>query len=334
MTKTKKNDPKTFGYWAYLAIKKHFKHTIKYEADVLKDTDPEDLHQMRVGMRRLRTAMTGFAPALLLPKAATEKKVGKIARNLGELRDLDVLQDSLQNQYLPSLPTKEQDVFKKVLASLAKQRKKTLEEVQTTLNEQPYQKLKKALKDWLDEPTYQELAEISIYNILPDLLLPSVSQLFLHPAWLVGVNLKTGKISASKAIDSDSVVQLLNTHGDTVHSLRKQAKRVRYQMELFTDFYDSTYQNYLKDIKKIQSLLGEIQDSFVLAEFLTKNLDSEITVKLPTLDEQLTENRYQTWQEWQFLQQQYLNHQTRISFHETILKPVSPEEQEAEEKIG
>lgn len=334
MAKTKKSEPKTFGDWAYLAIKKHFKHTIKYEAGVLKDTDPEDLHQMRVGMRRLRTALTGFAPALSLPKAATEKKIGAIARHLGELRDLDVLQDTLQNQYLPSLPTKEQDVFKKILSSLEKQRQKTAEEVHTTIKEQPYQKLKGAFKDWLEEPTYQELAEISIYDILPDLLLPSVSQFFLSPAWIVGVKIEAGEIKVPKNIDSDSVVQLLTTHGDMVHSLRKQAKRVRYQMELFTEFYNSNYQNYLKDIKKIQSLLGEIQDSFVLAEFLTKNLDSEITVKLPTLAKQLTENRYQVWQEWQSLQQQYLNHQTRKNFHETILKPVSPKEQATEEKVG
>lgn len=334
MTKTKKKEPQTFGDWAYLAIQKHFKHTIKYEADVLKDTDPEDLHQMRVGMRRLRTALTGFAPALSLPKAATEKKIGKIAQHLGELRDLDVLQDALQNQYLPSLPTKEQDVFKKVLSSLEKQRQKTLEEVHTTIKDQPYQKLKAAFKDWLDAPTYQELAEISIYDILPDLLLPSVSQLFLNPAWIVGVKIADGEIIVPKTIDSDSVVQLLNTHEDMVHSLRKQAKRVRYQMELFTDFYGSKYQNYLKDIKKIQSLLGEIQDSFVLAEFLSKNLDSKITLKLPTLAEQLTENRYKIWQEWQSLQQQYLNHQTRKDFHETILKPLSTKEQEAEEKVG
>jgi CHAD domain-containing protein len=334
MTKTPKNAPKTFGDWAYLAIRKHLKHTIKYESDVLKDTDPEDLHQMRVGMRRLRTAITGFAPALSLPKAATEKKVGKIAHHLGELRDLDVLQDTLQNQYLPSLPTKEQDVFKKVLASLAKQRQKTLEEVHTTIKEQPYQKLKAAFKDWLDQPTYQELAAISIYDILPDLLLPSVSQLFLNPAWIVGVKIEDGEIDVSNNLDSDAVVQLLNTHGNVVHSLRKQAKRVRYQMELFTDFYDSNYQNYLKDIKKIQSLLGDIQDSFVLVEFLTKALDSEITAKLPTLAEQLTENRYQIWQEWQSLQRQYLDHKNRKNFHEIILNPVAPEAQEAEEKLG
>jgi CHAD domain-containing protein len=334
MAKTERIDPKTFGDWAHLALKKHFKHTIKYESDVLKDTDPEALHQMRVGMRRLRTAVTGFAPALSLPKAAQEKKVAKVARQLGELRDLDVLQDALKNQYLPSLPTKEQDALKKVLASLKKQRQKILERVQTALKEQPYQKLKQAFQDWLDQPAYGDLAEISIYDILPDLLLPSVSQLFLHPAWLVGVKLEDGEIEVPRSLNSDSVVELLNTHGDVVHSLRKQAKRVRYQMELFTDFYGATYKDYLKDIKEIQSLLGEIQDSFVLAQFLTDNLDSKITDQLPTLATQLTETRYHAWQKWQSLQQRYLNHQTRKSFHQVILQPAPIAEREEDKKVG
>ena len=334
MTKTKINDPKTFGDWAYLAIKKHFKHTIKQETEVLKDTDPEALHQMRVGMRRLRTAITGFAPALSLPKAAKEKRIAKIARQLGELRDLDVLQDALKNQYLPLLPTAEQDSLKKVLARLGKQRKKILEQVQLTLKDQQYQKLKGAFKNWLEQPNYGELANISIYNVLPDLLLPSVSELFLHPAWLVGVEFKDGEIEVPSTPDSDSVVQLLNEYGHVVHSLRKQAKRVRYQMELFTDFYSSTYKDYLKEIKEIQSLLGEIQDSFVLAEFLTDNLDSELAVELPTLAAQLTETRYQIWQKWQSLQQRYLNPQTRKDLHQVILQPIPMAEQEVDEKLG
>lgn len=323
MTKTKKLDPKTFGDWAHLAVRKHFQKTIKHETDVLKDRDPEALHQMRVGMRRLRTAVTGFAPALSLPNAAQERKIAKIAQQLGELRDLDVLQDALQNQYLPALPTSEQQALKKVLATLEKQRQKTLEQVKTTLKDEKYHKLKRAFKDWVEQPTYGELAEISIYDVLPDLLLPPVSHLLLHPAWLVGVKIKAGKIAVPIPLTSDMVEQLLNIHGDSIHSLRKQAKRVRYQMELFTDFYGSSYEDYLEDIKDIQSILGHIQDSFVLAEFLATALGSEATVQLPKLATQLTEARYQAWEEWRSLQQRYLKPETRQGLHQAVLQPVS-----------
>lgn len=332
MTKTKqleKLDLKTFGNWSHLAIQKHFQKTIKYESDVLKDKDPEALHQMRVGMRRLRTAVTGFAPALKLPKATKEKKIGKIARELGELRDLDVLKDTLENQYLPALPTKEQKALKKVLAALEKQRQKTLEQVQATLKDQDYQQLKRSFKDWIENPTYGEFAEISIDDILPDVLLPLVSKLLLHPAWLVGVKLEAGDINIPRTLDSEQVEQLLDTHGDSVHSLRKEAKRVRYQMELFTEFYGSTYGDYVNEIKEIQSILGHIQDSFVLAEFLKDALDSEITVELPTLAAQLTAARYQSWQEWQPLQLRYLTPQTRKDLHQTVLQPLALDGQQS-----
>jgi CHAD domain-containing protein len=67
----------TFGDWAAVAIAKHTHKMLQHEAEALQDQDPEALHQMRIGMRRLRTALTGFAPALELPKAAQEKMLPK-----------------------------------------------------------------------------------------------------------------------------------------------------------------------------------------------------------------------------------------------------------------
>lgn len=64
MTVVTQNEEKTLGYWAALAIKKHFEKVLKHEEDVLADRDPEALHQMRVGTRRLRSAIAGFASTL------------------------------------------------------------------------------------------------------------------------------------------------------------------------------------------------------------------------------------------------------------------------------
>jgi CHAD domain-containing protein len=64
---------KTFGDWAVIAIAKHYHKILKHESEVLKDKDPEELHQMRVGMRRLRSAMSAFSLAINFPEAATEK---------------------------------------------------------------------------------------------------------------------------------------------------------------------------------------------------------------------------------------------------------------------
>ena len=315
------SDPKVFGYWAYLAIEKHFQKTIKYETDVIKDKDPEALHQMRVGMRRLRTAITGFERAIALPKVARPDKIGKIARKLGKLRDLDVLLDTLENQYLPALPTSEQKALKKVLATLHKYRQHSLEIVQETLHDKPYQTLKQGLPDWLEEPKYGSFAQLAIVDILPNLLLPLVSQLLLHPAWLVGVKIENGEVEVNLDMSKESVMAILSNPDEDLHDLRKEAKGVRYQMELFTDFYNYNYQDYLKDIKDIQGVLGQIQDSFVLAEFLRDMLKTDLIIELPSLATQLSSSRYELWQEWQKLQQRYLNPETQKDLHQVILHP-------------
>jgi CHAD domain-containing protein len=49
---------------AYQAIAKHSRRIFKHQAGVLKDQDPENLHQMRVGMRRLRSAIAEKLPEL------------------------------------------------------------------------------------------------------------------------------------------------------------------------------------------------------------------------------------------------------------------------------
>lgn len=315
------SDAKTFGDWSYIAIAKHFKKTIKHEKEVLKDEHPEELHQMRVGMRRLRSAIAGFSPALNLPPEADEKKVGKIARTLGQLRDIDVLGDLLKNQYQPTLPTKEQKQLNKALDVLAEQRNQAFKKVEDILKDKLYLNLKMAFQNWLKNPNYQEIAEISIASVLSDLLLPQISKLLLHPGWVLGVDFKEGSIQFHDTLKKQQVENILNDKGVILHELRKEAKRSRYNMELFTQFYSDSYQDYLKDIKDLQAVLGDIQDSFVLAEFLTEAFEKEFSSKMPVFAEQLAETRYQKWQEWQRLQHRFLDKKTREDLHLTILQP-------------
>ncbi|MBD2086027.1 CHAD domain-containing protein [Coleofasciculus sp. FACHB-542] len=320
MKKHTQEKAKTLGDWAYLAIEKHFQKTIKHESDVIKDKDPEALHQMRVGIRRLRSAVKGFAPALDLPKSAQENKIGKIGHRLGGLRDLDVLQDALKNRYHPNLPSKEQKSLKEAMNALDKQRQHALEQVRDTLEHQQYNKLKQSLQGWLKHPTYQEIAQMPVEPVLPDLLLPEISQLLLHPGWLLGVEFKAGQIEG-KELKQSAVSRLLADEGEVLHSLRKEAKRVRYQMELFSDFYGPAYAGYLQDVKSVQETLGKIQDCVVLVDVLSDVLHSKLKHQLPTLTEQLDQTVYEAWQEWQPLQERYLNSQTRQAFHLALLQP-------------
>jgi CHAD domain-containing protein len=313
----------TFGDWAYLAIAQHYKKILSHEAGVLSDRDPEELHQMRVGMRRLRTAFVGFAAALSLPATTGEKVVGRIARVLGKLRDIDVLEEILKTEYRPQLPKAEGKKLDRILKTLAKERRKAFKAVKSILHGKAYRQFKKALESWLQNPCYTAIACVPIEFVLPDLLLPQFSRFFLHPGWGVGGNLgeMARKPTAIVPATPSTVRHILARQEKTLHDLRKEAKRTRYQMELFPQFYGEEYQSYLKDIKRIQSILGDIQDSFVLKEFLSQFFVKSLPTHLPILSQHLHEIREQKWNAWQNLQSKFVDPKTRQTLREIVQHP-------------
>ena len=313
---------KTLGDAASEAIEKYFRKSVAHEAEVIKDKDAEELHQMRVGLRRLQSAVTGFAPVLDLPKEASEGKIGKVGRILGTLRDLDVMLESLQNRYYPNLPADEQKVLDKALLNLLKQRYRALKGVRAILEHKTYESLKQSIEVWLEKPKFQAIEHLPIAEVLPDLLLPQVSDFFLHPAWLLGTEYEDGKIKVAEDLNAEAVEEKLAAEGTILHDLRKQAKRVRYLMNLFGDFYSETYEVYVEDVKAIQECLGDIQDSEVLGEFLTDCVDRDLKKELPKLAGLLAENRYAAWQKWQILQRRYLNSEIRQGLRSALIHPV------------
>ncbi len=304
-------EAKTLSDWAYIAVDKHFHKILAHEEGVLKDEDPEELHQMRVGTRRLRSVLAGFAPALKLPDSGDDKSVGKLARTLGQLRDLDVLKEALITDYLPNLPGEEQRFLGQAFKYLEQERKKVLKIVDDTLKGHKYINLKNAFKHWLNKPQYSPMGAIDIKVVLPDLLLPEVSKFLLHQGWLIGAN--------SQSFSKGEVEDILAQEGYHLHELRKEAKHTRYNMELFAHFYNEDYDEYLSDVKKLQSVLGNIQDSSVLADFLEKVYGEDIRNKMPTLISIFQNIHYENWQKWQGIQAKYLRAETRKRFHQAIL---------------
>ncbi|MEM7595084.1 MAG: hypothetical protein AAF383_26900 [Cyanobacteria bacterium P01_A01_bin.83] len=73
-------------------------------------------------------------------------------------------------------------------------------------------------------------------------------------------------------------------------------------------------------IEQIQEVLGQIQDTHVLQKVLEKAINSPISAQLPELANLLLKTRYQKWLEWQTLQKQFLDEQTRTEFRQTIVR--------------
>jgi CHAD domain-containing protein len=310
----------TTGNWAYQAIEKYFEKTIKWEKSVKKDEDAEALHQMRVGMRRLRTAVSRFGIFLSLPKSVSEKNIAKIARTLGSLRDLDVQKDLLENDYQPYLPKQEQKSLHIVFTQLAKHREIAANDVQNILKHELYKSFKHELQEWLDKPIYQNSAFLPIQQVLSDLLLPEVSQFFLHPGWLIGTKFLDSDVALETNWTSKELEFHLESQGEILHSLRKQAKRLRYQMELFSNLYSEDYSSLISEVKEVQEILGLLQDSVVLNDWLENIFKSDISNQLGRLNTLLMGNRYQLWQQWQPLQAKFLNFETKQNFRLSILQ--------------
>ena len=314
--------PASLGQYAYDAIRKHFKKSIKHRAGVLKDDDPEQLHQMRVGMRRLRTALQVFEQAIELPEAASHQRITKLSKRLGKVRDLDVLQMWLQ-KYMETTPLDpdETQQLQRVLKHLQKQRRFYFARAKKMLKGRPYRQFAVAFERWLAQPSYHTQARLPIVDVIPDLLLPLMSELLLHPAWLVAI---AGESAHLHPIPNMELVDLgphLDHKGSDLHDLRKHIKRVRYQTEFFLDFFSRAYRQQTEEFRTLQDILGELQDSVVLSEFLTQALGEAWPQQVPSLEHYFQQERLQLWQQWQILQQKYLDPEFRRLLRRRVMTP-------------
>ena len=289
------------GGYAYNVIAQQYQHMVQQEQGVLADQDPEYLHQMRVGARRLSTALEVFGCAVTLPKAARKNRVRTLAKALGKLRDLDVQTHAVRTDYCPRLTVAENTWLNIALNTLDQQRSRACIEVEKILTQPRYEKLKAGYEDWLKKPEYTSLADLPLLLVLPDLLNPLLSALLLHPGWQISVE------DRSKA---SSLV---------LHDLRKLCKSVRYQAEFFVDFYDQVFQDWIDEIKELQDSLGKVQDTHVLQTLLSDELPKEAA--LPELQTAIQEAQEKAMVNWETLRHQYLDPDFRRRLHQMMLKP-------------
>ncbi|PZO36298.1 MAG: metal-binding protein [Pseudanabaena frigida] len=312
----------TLGEYSYQIIQQNFQRIVEQEEAIFEDNDPEPLHQMRVGMRRLRTAIQVFDSAIVLPKAVSNPSIGKIAKSLGETRDLDVLQQELISRYQPLLENTELLKFDKVLKRLQKKRDRSFLDLQKTLNGDLYHDLKQGIQSWLDRPRYTTIGALLVREVLPDLLLPLICQLFLHRGWLVGTTIQSGIVTLISIENPEELHQHLEQFVNDLHDLRKQMKGIRYQAEFFSGFYGASYLERIDEFKAIQEILGQLHDREVLRQFLESTLNANLAKVLPTVNQTMQQEQTTFWQSWQPIQQRYLSLDFRQSLRSLLSAPI------------
>jgi CHAD domain-containing protein len=270
--------PLTSGEFALELIRRQTRRLGNLQAEVLADRDPEPLHQLRVSLRRLRTAMGQFAPALEFPDGVSVRRIAAVARRTGLCRDLDVLQGRLRDRLLPRLPEAEQASLAGAMKRLRQDRAQAFATLHEELHSSRYLKLLARLHKWQHKPQFTALGGLPLMPWLPDWPAPFTAGLFLDPGWL----------------EADA-------SAETLHALRKRIKQARYSLEHFDPWCEPALKAWIQDLKAAQDHLGDLHDlqilhrNFILGDSLKKSL------KLPVLQAELEAQQQLCWIQWREL---------------------------------
>ena len=232
------------------------------------DQGPEAVHQMRVAVRRARSAISlfrpGFAAQALTPLQAPLKILNG---QLGAVRDWDVFTGETLPAVQAALP---QDERLQRLASAAARRRQTLH---------------KALDGWLKDPSFHLLtihlawciasdswhilaapepaAEPQAEDVQPEpppeepcSELDGFASAMLRRRW-------KRLVSAGKGMDDMDLPSL--------HDVRLRAKRARYAAEMFATLFEGKASHrFVKRLSILQQRLGELNDGVVATHLLTE----------------------------------------------------------------
>lgn len=211
---------------------------------VVERSDPEFVHQMRVALRRLRSALSLFSAAV--PRASWApwaEELRWLASELGAARDWDVLEEEL----LPPLLT--QMRARKPLAYLPKrvrsERLKARRRARAAVLSPRYGTLVLTIGQWLDARAWNQLASAEQTALLDSAILPLARALLERRHHQLR---QRGR-------------HLARLPDDKRHRVRVTAKKLRYAAEFFATLYPrKKARAYLAALVAVQDVLGALND--------------------------------------------------------------------------
>ena len=206
--------------------------------------DPEGVHQMRIGVRRMRSVFSVFRPVLPDERTrALRDDLRWLASELGAVRDLDVFVGELLG---PLLGMRGGDAaLKRLRAEAEELRDERKDALRRVLHAQRLTKLLLSLGLWIARASWREQA------------LSETSAMLFQPARVFADDVlarlhrraeKLGRVAA----DGPPAAR---------HELRITLKKLRYASEFFQSLYGAKdARRYLKRLSGLQDVLGALND--------------------------------------------------------------------------
>ena len=215
---------------------------------VLKEADIEGVHQMRVALRRLRSAFSLFKECLNFEESLLIlAEVKWLAIKLGKVRDLDVL----ITETLP-IVSKYSNNDKEILAfsKQAIQAKRVVfKEMQEAIISQRYHSLLLTLSSWLESERWLKQHNKADHFKLLKFSKKSFNKFYKR--------LMQNKLGFKEMQPEDR------------HKVRINAKKLRYSMEFFYNLYPSKeIGKFIRKLAKLQDSLGLMNDISVTGVLL------------------------------------------------------------------
>ncbi|MGF1658611.1 MAG: CHAD domain-containing protein [Rubrimonas sp.] len=213
---------------------------------------PEGPHQLRVGLRRLRTAVSVFAPILDVPALrALDAEARDLAACVGAVRDLDVLMEEVA---IPAPGAPADPGFAALHAALAGRRDVARKAARARLAEPRTAGFVFDLggfvegRGWLRPDDISQTAELA----QPVAHLAAAA---LDKRWR-----KAAKLGA----------RIEELEGEARHDLRKALKKLRYAAEFFAPLFKvKPTAAFIRTLKTLQDDFGALQDMAMAEAALT-----------------------------------------------------------------
>jgi CHAD domain-containing protein len=226
---------------------------MKHQDPRVRQDLPDAVHDMRVAMRRLRSALVTFRP--LLDRTVTEplrEELKWVGRILGDARDHEVI-----HQRLAAAVAREpvELLLGPVVARIDSEMGKAYREAHDRSVEAMRSDRYFAIVDQLDalvaDPPWTPVAQEPAHEVLPRRMRNDWKRVRARVA---------AAETAPSSEDRDA----------RLHEARKAAKRARYAAETLTPLYRGEAKQLAKALKRIQSVLGDHQDSVVTQQVLRR----------------------------------------------------------------